>query len=95
MSQTPASLYKRSVCEGLGTGLLVAAVVGSGIMGSGIAEVAAAGGFEVIVRSLEAGRPVPTAISLSPYAVKCHGPKCHFMWPLNAPEDCLARFSLT
>jgi glycerol uptake facilitator-like aquaporin len=26
-------LYKRSVCEGLGTGLLVAAVVGSGIMG--------------------------------------------------------------
>src|SRR5277367_4653766 len=33
MSQAPASLYKRSVCEGLGTGLLVAAVVGSGIMG--------------------------------------------------------------
>jgi glycerol uptake facilitator-like aquaporin len=33
MSQEPTSLYKRSVCEALGTGLLVAAVVGSGIMG--------------------------------------------------------------
>jgi glycerol uptake facilitator-like aquaporin len=30
-------LYKRSVCEGLGTGLLVAAVVGSGIMGERLA----------------------------------------------------------
>jgi glycerol uptake facilitator-like aquaporin len=37
MSQPPASLYKRSVCEGLGTGLLVAAVVGSGIMGERLA----------------------------------------------------------
>lgn len=39
MSPTPASLslYKRSVCEGLGTGLLVAAVVGSGIMGERLA----------------------------------------------------------
>src|SRR5208283_5284309 len=49
MSQKPASLsldnraldnralFKRSVCEGLGTGLLVAAVVGSGIMGEGLA----------------------------------------------------------
>jgi glycerol uptake facilitator-like aquaporin len=39
MSQTPVtlSLYKRSVCEGLGTGLLVAAVVGSGIMGERLA----------------------------------------------------------
>jgi len=37
MSQVPASLYKRSVCEGLGTGLLVAAVVGSGIMGERLA----------------------------------------------------------
>ncbi len=33
----PASLYKRSVCEALGTGLLVAAVVGSGIMGERLA----------------------------------------------------------
>jgi glycerol uptake facilitator-like aquaporin len=35
----PASLsiYKRSVCEALGTGLLVAAVVGSGIMGESLA----------------------------------------------------------
>lgn len=37
MSQRPASLYRRSVCEGLGTGLLVAAVVGSGIMGERLA----------------------------------------------------------
>ena len=37
MSQKAASLYKRSVCEGLGTGLLVAAVVGSGIMGERLA----------------------------------------------------------
>lgn len=37
MSQSVASLYKRSVCEGLGTGLLVAAVVGSGIMGERLA----------------------------------------------------------
>jgi glycerol uptake facilitator-like aquaporin len=37
MSQKPASLCKRSVCEGLGTGLLVAAVVGSGIMGERLA----------------------------------------------------------
>jgi glycerol uptake facilitator-like aquaporin len=37
MSQPPASLYKRSLCEGLGTGLLVAAVVGSGIMGERLA----------------------------------------------------------
>jgi len=39
MSQGPAtlSLYKRSVCEALGTGLLVAAVVGSGIMGERLA----------------------------------------------------------
>jgi glycerol uptake facilitator-like aquaporin len=33
MNQEPISLYKRSVCEALGTGLLVAAIVGSGIMG--------------------------------------------------------------
>jgi glycerol uptake facilitator-like aquaporin len=33
----PASLYKRSMCEALGTGLLVAAVVGSGIMGESLA----------------------------------------------------------
>jgi glycerol uptake facilitator-like aquaporin len=32
-----ASLYQRSVCEGLGTCLLVAAVVGSGIMGERLA----------------------------------------------------------
>jgi glycerol uptake facilitator-like aquaporin len=32
-----ASLAKRSVCEGLGTALLVAAVVGSGIMGERLA----------------------------------------------------------
>jgi glycerol uptake facilitator-like aquaporin len=38
MSQPPTSLYKRSVCEGLGTGLLVAAVVGSGIMGERLAS---------------------------------------------------------
>jgi glycerol uptake facilitator-like aquaporin len=37
MSQRPVPLYKRSVCEGLGTGLLVAAVVGSGIMGERLA----------------------------------------------------------
>src|SRR5271166_2735861 len=37
MNQGPASLYQRSVCEGLGTGLLVAAVVGSGIMGERLA----------------------------------------------------------
>jgi glycerol uptake facilitator-like aquaporin len=37
MSQGTTSLFKRSVCEGLGTGLLVAAVVGSGIMGEGLA----------------------------------------------------------
>jgi glycerol uptake facilitator-like aquaporin len=37
MSQISPSLYKRSVCEGLGTGLLVAAVVGSGIMGERLA----------------------------------------------------------
>lgn len=37
MSQKAASPYKRSVCEGLGTGLLVAAVVGSGIMGERLA----------------------------------------------------------
>jgi len=37
MSQKAASLYKRSVCEGLGTCLLVAAVVGSGIMGERLA----------------------------------------------------------
>src|SRR5271168_2229945 len=39
MSQEPAFLspYKRSVCEALGTGLLVAAVVGSGIMGERLA----------------------------------------------------------
>src|SRR5271170_7482317 len=39
MSRTSASLslYKRSVCEGLGTGLLLAAVVGSGIMGERLA----------------------------------------------------------
>ncbi len=39
MSQGPAtlSLYKRSVCEGLGTGFLVATVVGSGIMGERLA----------------------------------------------------------
>ncbi len=37
MSQKAVSLYKRSVCEGLGTGLLVAAVVGSGIMGERLA----------------------------------------------------------
>jgi glycerol uptake facilitator-like aquaporin len=37
MSHGPASLYRRSVCEGLGTCLLVAAVVGSGIMGERLA----------------------------------------------------------
>jgi glycerol uptake facilitator-like aquaporin len=37
MSQEPLSLYKRSVCEGLGTAFLVAAVVGSGIMGERLA----------------------------------------------------------
>src|ERR1700691_3569610 len=37
MSREPASLYKRSVCEALGTGLLVAAVIGSGIMGERLA----------------------------------------------------------
>jgi glycerol uptake facilitator-like aquaporin len=37
MSRISPSLYKRSVCEGLGTGLLVAAVVGSGIMGERLA----------------------------------------------------------
>jgi glycerol uptake facilitator-like aquaporin len=37
MSQVSTSLFKRSVCEGLGTGLLVAAVVGSGIMGERLA----------------------------------------------------------
>ena len=39
MSQGPASLslYKRSVCEALGTGYLVAAIVGSGIMGERLA----------------------------------------------------------
>jgi glycerol uptake facilitator-like aquaporin len=37
MSQETTSLFKRSVCEGLGTGLLVAAVVGSGIMGERLA----------------------------------------------------------
>jgi glycerol uptake facilitator-like aquaporin len=37
MSQKAVSLFKRSVCEGLGTGLLVAAVVGSGIMGERLA----------------------------------------------------------
>src|ERR1700733_8358197 len=37
MSQRPALLYKRSVCEGLGTGLLVAAVAGSSIMGERLA----------------------------------------------------------
>ena len=37
MSQKAVSLHKRSVCEGLGTGLLVAAVVGSGIMGERLA----------------------------------------------------------
>ena len=37
MSQKAVSLYKRGVCEGLGTGLLVAAVVGSGIMGERLA----------------------------------------------------------
>jgi glycerol uptake facilitator-like aquaporin len=38
MSQPPTSLYKRGVCEALGTGLLVAAVVGSGIMGEHLAS---------------------------------------------------------
>ena len=37
MNREPVSLSKRSVCEGLGTGLLVAAVVGSGIMGERLA----------------------------------------------------------
>jgi glycerol uptake facilitator-like aquaporin len=37
MSPKPTSLYQRCVCEGLGTGLLVAAVVGSGIMGERLA----------------------------------------------------------
>ncbi len=37
MSHAPASLFKRSLGEGLGTGLLVAAVVGSGIMGERLA----------------------------------------------------------
>lgn len=37
MSAAAASLAKRSVCEGLGTGLLVAAVVGSGIMAERLA----------------------------------------------------------
>jgi glycerol uptake facilitator-like aquaporin len=37
MSQKAASLSRRCVCEGLGTCLLVAAVVGSGIMGERLA----------------------------------------------------------
>jgi len=37
MSEAPASLGKRSVCEALGAGLLVAAVVGSGIMAERLA----------------------------------------------------------
>jgi glycerol uptake facilitator-like aquaporin len=37
MSRKPISLFKRGMCEALGTGLLVAAVVGSGIMGEGLA----------------------------------------------------------
>lgn len=37
MSAAPASLAKRSVCEALGTGMLVAAVVGSGIMAERLA----------------------------------------------------------
>lgn len=37
MSEAPATLAKRSVCEGLGTALLVAAVVGSGIMAERLA----------------------------------------------------------
>jgi glycerol uptake facilitator-like aquaporin len=37
MNRETTSLFKRSVCEGLGTGLLVAAVVGSGIMGERLA----------------------------------------------------------
>src|SRR5271154_364276 len=37
MRHKACSLFKRSVCEGLGTGLLVAAVVGSGIMGERLA----------------------------------------------------------
>jgi glycerol uptake facilitator-like aquaporin len=37
MNHETVSLYKRSVCEALGTGLLVAAVVGSGIMGERLA----------------------------------------------------------
>ncbi|MGA9545358.1 MAG: MIP/aquaporin family protein [Candidatus Sulfotelmatobacter sp.] len=37
MSSKAASLYQRSVCEGFGTCLLVAAVVGSGIMGERLA----------------------------------------------------------
>lgn len=37
MSEAPASLVKRSVCEALATGMLVAAVVGSGIMAERLA----------------------------------------------------------
>lgn len=37
MSQQPTSIFRRSVCEAMGTGLLVAAVVGSGIMGERLA----------------------------------------------------------
>jgi glycerol uptake facilitator-like aquaporin len=37
MSEAAASLAKRSVCEALGTGMLVAAVVGSGIMAERLA----------------------------------------------------------
>lgn len=37
MSHEPTSLSKRSVCEALGTALLVAAVVGSGIMAESLA----------------------------------------------------------
>jgi glycerol uptake facilitator-like aquaporin len=37
MSQQPTSIFRRSVCEAMGTGLLVTAVVGSGIMGERLA----------------------------------------------------------
>lgn len=37
MSEAPAALVKRSVCEALGTGLLVVSVVGSGIMAERLA----------------------------------------------------------
>ena len=44
-------IVRKAVAEFIGTAFLLAAVVGSGIMGSGLAEVIARGGMNVIVRS--------------------------------------------